>query len=158
MILHNFRTAAGEKLTDSKLIEEIVKFIEADKNFNYKILIGTDSEERENSSDFVMVIVVHRVGQGARYFWKRIELNVFKTLKDRLWQEALFSLELGQEILKRLLQFDIKFSFEIHLDIGENGNSKSVIKEIINLIRSYGFNVKVKPESYAASKIADRLI
>jgi len=60
--------------------------------------------------------------------------------------------------LKILTSKKLNFRFELHLDLGTMGKSSSSVKEIINLVRSYGFDVKIKPESYAASKIADRLI
>jgi predicted RNase H-related nuclease YkuK (DUF458 family) len=158
MDLKDFKTASGKKLSEEELILEIENFILADNRFEYKIFVGSDSEARENSSDFVIAIVVHRVGHGARYFWKRLILPKFKQLRDRLWQEALFSLEISQKLLEKLLVKDLKFHFEVHLDIGENGKSQSVVKEIISLVRSYGLDFKIKPQSYAASKIADRLL
>lgn len=158
MVLSNFKTAKGLKLDKEKLIEEIENFILSEPKYDYKILVGTDSEHFNGQVDFVTAIVVHRVGYGARYFWSR---KVFKknfTLHERLWQEALFSLETSQELLKILIDKKLNFHFELHLDLSTNGKSSSSIKEIINLVRGYGFEVKIKPESFAASKIADRLI
>lgn len=157
-MLKDFKTAQGEKLNKEKLIKEIEDFILADGKFPYKVLVGTDSECYDHQVDFVSVIVVHRVGHGARYFWRRQIFNSKFSLHQRLWQEALLSLEIGQELLKILTQKKLIFHFELHLDLGTFGKSSSSIKEIINLIRGYGFEVKIKPESYAASKIADRLL
>ena len=157
-MLEDFKSAQGEKLSKEKLIEEIEKFILNDDKFSYNILVGTDSEYFDHKIDFVSVIVVHRIGQGARYFWRR---QIFKTklsLHQRLWQEALMSLKIGQELLKILVFKRLNFHFELHLDLGTIGKSSSSVKEIINLVRFYGFDVKIKPESYAASKIADRLL
>jgi predicted RNase H-related nuclease YkuK (DUF458 family) len=157
-MLQCFKTAKGEKLTKAKLLKEIENFILADKKFDYKILVGTDSEHFDHKIDFVSVIVIHRVGQGARYFWcHKVYTDKFN-LHERLWQEALLSLNISQELLKSLTSKSLNFRFELHLDLGTIGKSSSSVKEIINLIRSYGFDVKIKPESYAASKIADRLI
>jgi len=157
-MLEGFKSAQGEKLSKERLIGEIEKFILADNKFPYRILVGTDSEYFDHKIDFVSVIVVHRVGQGARYFWRR---QIFKTkfgLHERLWQEALMSLNISQELLRILVSKRLNFHFELHLDLGTIGKSSSSVKEIINLVRSYGFDVKIKPESYAASKIADRLL
>jgi hypothetical protein len=157
-MLEDFKSAKGEKLTKERLIKEIENFILTDEKFAYRILVGTDSEYLDYKIDFVSVIVIHRVGHGARYFWRR---QIFKTrfgLHERLWQEALLSLNISQELLKILTSKKLNFRFELHLDLGTIGKSSSSVKEIINLIRSYGFDVKIKPESYAASKIADRLI
>lgn len=155
--LKGFRTAKGLKIEEKRLIEEIKNFILFDKNFKYKVIVGTDSEDHKDKVEFISVIVVHRIGYGARFFWKRSFTNS-TDLYSRLWQEALFSLELSKELLFKLIEEKLEFEFEVHLDLGTNGKSNSVVKEIINLIRGYGFEVKVKPYSFAASKIADHLL
>jgi predicted RNase H-related nuclease YkuK (DUF458 family) len=157
-MLQNFKTAKGIKLSKEKLIKEIENFIAENKKFNYKILVGTDSECYDHKIDFITVIVIHRVGFGARYFWRRQIFDPKFGLHERLWQEALLSLNIGQELLKNLTQKQLNFQFELHLDLSTTGKSSSSLKEIINLVRGYGFEVKIKPESYAASKIADRLL
>jgi len=157
MSLKDFRTAKGLKIEEKKLIDEIKKFILENKNFKYKIIVGTDSELQKDRVEFISVIVIHRVGYGARIFWRRSFANSMD-LYTRLWQEALLSLEISKILLAKLLKEKLEFNFEVHLDLGTNGKSNSVIKEIINLIRGYGFEVKVKPNSFAASKIADHLL
>jgi predicted RNase H-related nuclease YkuK (DUF458 family) len=79
-------------------------------------------------------------------------------LFTRLWEEANLSLEISKEILEELIKERLEFDFELHLDLSTTGKSKSVVKEIINLVKGYGFEVKIKPEAYAASKIADHLL
>ncbi|GIW66134.1 MAG: hypothetical protein KatS3mg095_0032 [Candidatus Parcubacteria bacterium] len=157
-MLEGFKKANGQKISPQEIIEVIESFILEKPQYNYKLFIGTDSEIRENITEFISVIVVHRVGYGARYFWKKTLAKKNLDLYSRLWQEALLSLELSQKLLYFLTNKKLKFDFEVHLDLGTNGKSKSVVKELINLIRSYGFEVKIKPQSYAASKIADHLL
>lgn len=157
-MLGEFKKANGERLSIAELINEIKNFILSDEKYSYQILVGTDSENFNHHIDFVSVIVVHRMGYGARYFWRRQVVNSKFSLNERLWQEALLSLNISQELLKILTKQNLKFRFEVHLDLGNIGKSSSSIKEIINLVRGYGLEVKIKPESYAASKIADRLI
>jgi predicted RNase H-related nuclease YkuK (DUF458 family) len=158
MKIEGFKTAKGQKLTKERLIEEIRDFILKDNRYQYKVLVGTDSENYEKGVEFISVIVIHRIGQGARYFWKRFYSNKKEDLYSRLWKEALFSLDISKELLKFLVKERLNFQFEVHLDLGTNGKSKSVIKELVNLIKGHGFDVKIKPESYAASKIADHLL
>lgn len=158
-LLDNFKTAKGEKISSKRLFQEIKDFILKDSRYQYKILIGTDSEVFNSQVEFISVIVVHRVGNGARYFWRKEIHYKISSLKERLWDEAILSLNLGQEIFRKITNNDFpEVSLEIHLDLGYGGQSSSSIKEIINLIKGHGFDVKIKPESYAASKIADRLI
>jgi predicted RNase H-related nuclease YkuK (DUF458 family) len=44
----------------------------------------------------------------------------------------------------------------IHADVGENGQTKDMIKEVVGLIKGNGFEPKIKPESFVASTVADR--
>lgn len=155
--LSGFRTAKGLKIPKALLLREISDFILENRNYKYKILVGTDSEEQRDRVEFISVIVVHRIGYGARYFWKK-QYADYLDFRSRLWQEALFSLEISRELLKNLINEMLDFNFEVHLDIGNNGKSKNVVSELINLIKGHGFQVKVKPESFAASKIADHLL
>ncbi len=161
-----FNTSAGIKLNISQVVHEVMHFMAEDENRRYKIIIGSDSDgHNEAMVDFVTAIVVHRVGNGARYFWRRIKLPKFYTLRDRIIQEVLLSLEAAKEILTVLKQ-QTRFSdgekvapdwdFEIHVDIGENGETRSMMQEVIGMIRAYNFEARTKPESYAATKVADR--
>lgn len=153
-----FNSSFGIKLNISQVVQEIVRFMFEDKNRHYKIIIGSDSKGcNEEEIDFVTAIVVHRVGNGGRYFWRRLELPKFHTLRDRIIQEVLFSLEVAKEVLTVLKTFEVpRFDFEIHADIGENGPTKVMIQEVIGMIRAYNFEARTKPESYAATKVADR--
>lgn len=122
------------------------------------MVIGSDSLLKyDKSADFVTAIVVHRVGNGGRYFWRHAELKPFYTLRDRIIKEVLLSLEMAEEILRELKDAQApNFDFEIHADIGENGETKVMIQEVVGMIRAHNFEARTKPESYAASNVADR--
>jgi predicted RNase H-related nuclease YkuK (DUF458 family) len=153
-----FVSSLGAQLTAEDVVSEVVAFMRSDLTRRYKVTIGTDSELLNNkSADFVTAIVVHRVGNGGRYFWRRFELGKFHTLRDRMIQEVLISLDIAKEVLSDLKKFPLPdFDFEIHADIGENGPTKAVIQEIVGMIRAHNFEPKTKPESYAATNVADR--
>lgn len=153
-----FNSSFGLKFSVKQIVQEIVGFMALDLSCRYKITIGTDSEQAGGAqADFVTAVVIHRVGNGGRYFWRRIELNKFHTLRDRIIKEVIMSLEVAKEVLEELKKLEeIKFDFEIHADIGENGETKVMIQEVVGMIRAYNFEPKTKPESYAASNVADR--
>ncbi len=153
-----FNTSFGVKLDASGVARAMVDFMEQEKKFFYKVIIGSDSLRlSDNNADFVTAIVVHRVGNGGRYFWRRLELQKFYTLRDRIINEVVMSLEAAQKILQELKSLGAtNFDFEIHADIGENGETKAMLQEVTGMIRAYNFEVKTKPDSYAASKVADR--
>jgi len=49
-----------------------------------------------------------------------------------------------------------RINLEIHVDIGPNGETRSMINEIVGMIRANGFKVATKPSSWGASHVADR--
>ncbi|MBI4119334.1 MAG: ribonuclease H-like YkuK family protein [Parcubacteria group bacterium] len=153
-----FRDASGSQLTISQVVGEVLGFMHASESARYKITVGTDSLlAADHSADFVTAIVVHRVGNGGRYFWRRIELDKFHTLRDRIIREVLLSLEIAKALLEVLRNVDApSFDFEIHADIGEKGETRAVMQEVLGMIRAYNFEAKTKPDSYAATKVADR--
>lgn len=154
-----FNTSLGLQMSTDQVSREIIEFMKADPGREYKITLGTDSEKNsDNLADFVTAIVVHRVGNGGRYFWRRIEgPGKFHTLRHRITHEVLISLEIAKNFLTVLKSFPApKYDFEIHVDIGENGATKVMIQELVGMIRANNFEVRTKPDSYAASKVADR--
>jgi uncharacterized protein len=150
--------SVGTRLTVEEVVREVITFMGSDLTRRYRVTIGTDSLLSSNkNADFVSAVVVHRIGNGGKYFYRRFELGKFHTLRDRMIKEALISLELAQGVLTELKKFPLPdFDFEIHADIGERGPTKAVIQEIVGMIRANNFEVKIKPYSYAASNVADR--
>ncbi len=86
-------------------------------------------------------------------------MGKFYTLRDRIIKEVLLSLDVARDLILELESMGLdNWSFEIHADIGENGETKSLIQEVVGIIRANNFEAKTKPESYAATKVADRHI
>jgi predicted RNase H-related nuclease YkuK (DUF458 family) len=160
-----FNSSSGLKLTVHHVVEEIIRFMKAEPSRRYKVMIGTDSEWlASKSADFVTAVVVHRIGNGGRYFWRRAEIGKFHTLRDRIIKEVLISLDLGKEVLTELKKLSTEsfgsaapeWGFEIHIDVGENGPTKAMIQEVVGMVRASNFAAITKPGSYAASNVADR--
>lgn len=153
-----FNSSFGIKLNTEQIVRAISDFIALDPNREYKIIVGSDSEKRlTDKADFVTAIVVHRVGNGGRYFWRHLEAGNIHTLRDRMWQEVLFSLEVSKELAVLLKNAGLdKCAFEVHVDIGEVGATKTMIQELVGAVRANNFEARIKPDSFAASKVADR--
>ncbi|MDO8515685.1 MAG: ribonuclease H-like YkuK family protein [bacterium] len=157
-----FKSPYGLQFSPVQVVDEVIRYMDAEPKRQYKIMIGTDSERLPNNeADFVTAIAIHRVGNGGRYFWRDVHGTKFFTLRDRIIKEVLMSIDIAQEILTTLQERSPKggvhnWEFEIHADVGENGPTKSMIQEIVGMIRAHNFEVKTKPGSYAASNVADR--
>jgi hypothetical protein len=148
------------KMKLAKVAKEIFDFINYEPQGKCRLVVGTDSSGGKKT-EFVTAIIVHRVGRGGRYFWKKTNGDrVYHTLRDRIYQEVNLSLGTAQNILGRLrplIKKDIEpYNFQIHIDVGQNGPTKEMIKEVVGMVRGNGFEAKIKPESFAASNVADK--
>lgn len=143
-------------LTLSVVAEKIWQFLSQDAEGVYQIIIGSDSQARQKESDFVAAIVVHYRGHGGIYFWTKRRYQRFATLRERIYQEALLSLEVASSLVEELHRHRVlDFNLEIHVDIGLNGETRKFVREVVGLIQGNGFRVKTKPEAYGASTVAD---
>jgi len=154
-----FNSSLGITLSSKQVVRELIRFMEVDTFADYKITIGSDYENKSNGTvDFVSAIVIHRVGNGGRYFWRRVVAEKkFHTLRERLLEEVLLSLETAHDLISTTKKLSLpEFSFEIHVDVGEHGKSKSMMQDLVGMVRANNFEARTKPDSYAASKVADR--
>lgn len=141
------------------VISEIVKFVKKEPKRFYKIIIGSDSEASSPVS-LITAVTIWRVGNGAIHFWTKSEEKKFATIRDRVFQEAINSITMAQEIRSRL-QVVLGDEFfwdgnEVHVDIGENGPTRDVIDSVVGMIRGYNFEPVIKPYAFGASIVADR--
>jgi len=145
-------------LNFSQVVSHIVDFMEKDSLAKYSFIIGTDSTANNNGGeiDYITAILVHRVGLGGIYFWHKLP-SIGYSINERIFKEAALSLEFTEAFLNELNNRNVhNFSFEIHVDVGENGKTKEIISQVVGMIKGSGHKVVTKPNGYVASKVADR--
>ncbi len=143
-------------MTWEEVVADILDYITSDAAFSYKIIIGTDSHVREETH-FVTALIAHRVGKGARYYYRRKNHEKIRSLRQKIFYEAALSLEVASKLALELAEQGFTdLDVEIHLDIGPNGDTKDLIREVVGMIVGSGFDAKIKPESCGASKVADK--
>ncbi|MDP4009313.1 MAG: ribonuclease H-like YkuK family protein [bacterium] len=159
-----FNPTRGQ-LSLSQTLEEMLSYMQERSEYAYEIVVGCDSPAVLEPF-FPVVIVVLRKGGGGRFFLKRIfypNNRKFHSLHQRILEEVLLSCQLAiflrGELEKQvgLRDSSLNFSFRyIHADVGEIGPTKDMVKEVTGLIRGNGFEPCIKPNSFAASTVADR--
>lgn len=150
-------------LTFEGVVDEVINYFLSSPKSNFEIVVGCDSSS-EDYPYFPVVLVVRKIGEGGRFFlYKMYYSKKFYNFHQRILQEVYLSCELAlkfrEEILKRIKKNNLKINYQfqyIHADVNENGQTRDMVKEVIGLIRSNGFEAKIKPESFAASSIADK--
>lgn len=152
------------QLSVQEVIREILNYMAAKPAKFYDLIVGCDSSSGIEAQ-FPVAVVVLRVGEGGRFFLKKVSYSQkrFYTWKTRVLEEVLLSCELAlflRENLKKAIEElpeNLNYQFRyIHADIGENGATKDMIKEVTGLIRGNGFEPQIKPQAFVASTVADR--
>ena len=144
------------------MVTDIAGFVDAEPSSFYRLVIGTDSQTKKKNGrseiDFVTAIVIHRIGHGARYFWKRERKEKIPVLRDKIYTETLISLNIAQEIVPELREAisPAKYDLEIHIDVGPLGPTREMIKEVVGMVNGSGFEARTKPDSWGASTVADK--
>jgi uncharacterized protein len=152
-----FQNPTDGERTFNQMVDGIISFVGEPSKDGYSLMVGTDSEMSDETS-FITAVVIHRRGKGGRYYWAKMVKPRFSTLRERIWQEAIFSISIAKSIVEELMKREVENNnVEIHVDIGENGPTRALIQEITGYVRGNGFAVFIKPESCAASAVADRL-
>lgn len=159
-----FRSASGQEMTMDEIINKIARYIASDPEASYEFTVGTDSQNHDRTK-MVEVIAVHRKGRGGIYFYNVEYVRRINSLKQKINEETARSLNIANGLIDRLelrLYEDnidltaLDVSFQIHCDIGPCGKTSMLIQEIVGWVTSCGYICLIKPDSYAASGIADK--
>ena len=147
---------------DVKSIANIIKEKALQYNYNCDITVGTDSQNISDYTKIVTVISIHFNKNGGIFFYTINKVKSIKNLRQKLVTETQSSLEITDELLKELENvsdntFDYnRLPFCIHVDAGTNGDTKVLIKELTAWVISCGYKCEIKPDSFAASAIANK--
>lgn len=143
-------------LTVDAMFDDVVAYMQSVPDARYKMIIGTDSQTRDDVC-FVTAVIVHRQGKGARYYYNRRWHRKITSLRQKIFYETSLSLNVASDLAHRLAQNGHgDLDLEIHLDIGQMGSSRELIRELVGMVVGSGFDARIKPDSYGASKVADK--
>jgi len=154
-----WRTFSGEpiKLPIKKAVEEtIIK--ETNAGYHLKVCIGTDSQVRGTETEFATVIVFLREKHGGFMFLYNDKTKQPFTIKERMLVEVARSIEIAYELCDLFNKYDV--DMEVHADINTNPQFKSneALREAMGYILGMGFAFKAKPEAFASSCCADKVV
>jgi predicted RNase H-related nuclease YkuK (DUF458 family) len=152
-----FMSPTWGMLSIDQMVLHMKNFLEEQPTAQYKIVIGTDSHTTNQATTFVTAVVIHRVGKGARFFFRKQRIKPIFDLRHRIYRETELSLELVDVMNGRGMSDMIsQWPLEIHIDIGQQGDTKTLITEIKGWVTAVGYVARIKPDSFGASAVADR--
>lgn len=121
------------------------------------IYVACDSNRFKRKTLFGVVVVLLKngVGEGsvfAEKIWSKTRMDI----NTRLLKEVEYTIKCAQWVQDYIDGRDL----EIHLDINPDYRhlSHKVMNQAVGWVKGVGFDVKVKPESWAAHAAADHLV
>lgn len=150
------------KVNLEEVVDDLVEFMREEPDYFYRLVIGSDSKtgkpDLQKPVEFVTAVVIHRKGKGGRYFWQKRKIGNIATLRDKIYTETLLSIQLAEKLVPNLTRKlnGERYKLEIHIDVGDVGPTREMIKEVVGMVTGNGFEAKTKPESYGAFVVADK--
>ena len=150
---------SGEKITNP-IFDEVEKAIERETRLGnkLKVCIGTDSQVKGAITDFATVIVFLREKKGGFMYIHQDKSLKKMSIKERMLVEVHKSIEIAYSLCDLLDLYDV--DLEVHADINTNPMFKSnqALHEAMGYILSMGFVFKAKPEAFASSTCANKMV
>ncbi len=157
--MERWRRLNGQSL-DKSLMDAVEETIirERAAGHRLKVCIGTDSQQRQEGAEFATVIVFLREKRGGFMFIKNWDYKPKLSLKERMLLEVGKSIETAYELCPLFDKHHVEM--EIHADINTDPLFKSSIalQEAVGYIKGMGFAFKTKPEAFASSSCADKVV
>jgi len=154
-----WRTFKGEQLRQPvKDVVEQAIIRETRAGYRLKVCIGTDSQVYGTETEFATVIVFLREKHGGFMFISNERSQHQFSLKERMLTEVARSIEIAYELCDLFTRYDV--DMEVHADINTNPNFKSneALREATGYILGMGFAFKAKPDAFASSCCADKMV
>lgn len=155
---------AWRKLDGTLLIGNIETLLEnaiikeQSLGFRLKVCIGTDSQVYKNKIEFATAVVVYREGKGGFMFIKEFKENRKLSIKERMIYEVSKSIEVAYPLCVILDKYNVEL--ELHADINTDPQFKSnpALQEAMGYIKGMGFAFKAKPDAYASTNCANKVV
>lgn len=131
---------------------------EQEAGHRLKVCIGTDSQVRGKVVEFATVIVFLREKKGGFMFIHNYKMTQRMSLRERMILEVSKSIEVAYELCDLLDTYDVEL--EVHADINTDPHFQSnvALKEAMGYILGMGFVFKAKPDAFASSYCADKVV
>lgn len=155
----SWKKFSGEPIRQP-LIEEVGNAIAREYNLGnkLKVCIGTDSQVKGAITDFATVIAFVREKKGGFMYIHQDKTPIKMSIKERMLAEVQRSIETAYSLCDLLDRFHVEL--EVHADINTNPMFKSnqALHEAMGYILSMGFVFKAKPEAFASSACANKVV
>lgn len=123
-----------------------------------KVCIGSDSQVKAGVVEYATVIVFLREKRGGFMFISNQKEHRKMSIRERMISEVGRSVNVAYSLCDLLDKYDV--ALEVHADINTDPlfESNVALKEAMGYILGMGFVFKAKPDAFASSSCADKMV
>ena len=131
---------------------------ETEQGHKLKVCIGSDSQVRGSVIEFATVIVFLREKKGGFMYIQNSKSEKPMGIRERMIAEVAKSVEIAYALCDLLDAYNVEL--EVHADINTDPHfqSNQALKEAMGYILGMGFVFKAKPDAFASSSCADKVV
>lgn len=160
-----WKNADSKRTTAAEMLEWITK-AQADKDHQYELIVGSDSQMRGRQFCFITVVCLRKVGKGGNYRYNEhfvprtnfVQAGKGKRVKGsqklRMFFEVERSIAVATDIFEKT-----GFLPVVHIDASTKDKKEFTSEfsdELAGMVKASGFDCVLKPESWVANAVADR--
>lgn len=154
-----WRKLNGERI-HLPILERVEKTIkeETAKGYRLKVCIGTDSRVKGSEIEFATVIVFLREKHGGFMYIQNERMSAKVSIRERMILEVAKSVDVAYSLCNVLDKYNVEL--EVHADINTDPHfkSNSALRDAMGYILGMGFVFKAKPDAFASSSCADKVV
>ena len=159
------RRADGTRVSVDEAARIALSWILEAPGESYELVIGTDSQSFEKKTRMIEVVVVRRIGRGGIFFYHPEEIGRMDVLRAKIYEETARSLSLAGRFIPAFHDAmeiggadpdALDVAMAVHCDVGPAGGTRPLVREIAGWVEAEGYRCLIKPDSYAATGVANR--
>jgi len=173
-----YYTGTGTPIEFEKIPDAFLEYYKRNKFYEapFSIVIGTDSQnnsDRRRETKICTAICMLCQGHGGIFFHSSEYIPLITSIRQKLHEETARSLNVADKLLdmitteKKYEDMYYSSKFSLNIDAGyedsiyrqprTHSGTEALIPELVAWVNAMGYEAHVKPESVAASSVADRI-
>ena len=132
------------------------------QGYDHQIVVGADSQSNSKNSIIVVAVCIISDLPGFErvYYYNKQKVKKFNSLYSRISFETEESIKVANKIRNHTDTTFNSLNISIHIDVSSTNAKAKTSKyssSLISLVKAYDYpNVEIKPNSWAASSVADK--
>lgn len=143
---------------------------------DFEVCIGTDSQRKGKGYTFSTVIVIRAfenlgrdkksgkdimIGRGCKVIGTKFFSDKYpknkEGVKERMMFEVANSIDIAYKLSPLLDKYNVPLAIHADINADVKWESNKALNEVVGYILGMGYDFKVKPDAWAASKSADKV-